>query len=75
VIAQAFSKYVYSYLLICHFALVIDRVIIASKNMSYIPPVFMIGSYIVIRFFGKPIARLIDPSFGRNTSKDKIKKN
>lgn len=64
-LAQAFCKYIYVYILITHFALLFDRAWIAAYNLSFIPPVLVITTFILIKFVAPSVARYIDPSFGK----------
>ena len=50
VIAQLFTKYIYSYILVNHFALLEERVLLANRNMRFIPLFVLISLYIAFKF-------------------------
>ena len=66
-LSQAFCKYQYVYILLCHFALIGDKAMIGTRNMDYYPPVVLALTFVLMKFVAPKVAKLIDPEFGQTT--------
>ncbi|CDW82076.1 UNKNOWN [Stylonychia lemnae] len=56
-LAQLFTKYIYSYLILIHFALLLDKAWIGVKNLKFIPPLMLLSLFLAFKVIVPRVAK------------------